>query len=183
MEQAQSHRDQQQDQAHVSLLCIDRSRKLSPWETEQLQLSTPSTIVVLTKSDLPAETNFDPSTCDCPTVETSCIEQEEFVREAERESDCEAFGLGRLKGMILETVNDSTADRTVVSSTIARATQSLREAQTSVSIALEATQSQAGEEIVAAEIRQALEGLGQVVGTVYTDDILDLVFGRFCIGK
>ena len=40
-----------------------------------------------------------------------------------------------------------------------------------------------GQEIVAAEIRQALDALGQIVGTVYNDDILDLVFGRFCIGK
>ena len=29
----------------------------------------------------------------------------------------------------------------------------------------------------------ALEGLGQVAGAVYTDDVLDRVFRRFCIGK
>jgi tRNA modification GTPase len=40
-----------------------------------------------------------------------------------------------------------------------------------------------GEELVAAEIRLALEKLGKVVGAVYTDDILDRVFSRFCIGK
>jgi len=40
-----------------------------------------------------------------------------------------------------------------------------------------------GEEIVAAEIRIALVELGKVVGTIYTDDILDRVFSRFCIGK
>jgi tRNA modification GTPase len=42
---------------------------------------------------------------------------------------------------------------------------------------------QAGEELVAAEIRHALDQLGTVVGTVYTDDILDKIFSRFCIGK
>jgi len=40
-----------------------------------------------------------------------------------------------------------------------------------------------GDELVASELRRSLEALGQVVGAIYTDDILDLVFGRFCIGK
>ena len=39
------------------------------------------------------------------------------------------------------------------------------------------------EELAAAEIRVALEELGKVVGAVYTDDILDRIFSRFCIGK
>ena len=49
--------------------------------------------------------------------------------------------------------------------------------------ALMAAESNAGQELVAAEIRIAIDALGRVVGTIYTDDILDLVFGRFCIGK
>ena len=39
------------------------------------------------------------------------------------------------------------------------------------------------EELVAAEIRLALEELGKIVGAVYTDDILERIFSRFCIGK
>jgi tRNA modification GTPase len=39
------------------------------------------------------------------------------------------------------------------------------------------------EELAAAEIRVALEELGKVVGAVYTDDILDQIFSRFCVGK
>jgi hypothetical protein len=41
----------------------------------------------------------------------------------------------------------------------------------------------AGDELVAAELRGALHYLGEVAGVVYTDDILDRVFSRFCIGK
>jgi tRNA modification GTPase len=41
----------------------------------------------------------------------------------------------------------------------------------------------AGEELAAAEIRLALEEVGRVVGAVYTEDILDRVFSRFCVGK
>lgn len=38
-------------------------------------------------------------------------------------------------------------------------------------------------ELLALELRGALEELGALVGAVYTDDILDRIFSRFCIGK
>jgi tRNA modification GTPase len=38
-------------------------------------------------------------------------------------------------------------------------------------------------ELLALELRGALEQLGEMVGTVYTDDLLDRIFSRFCIGK
>jgi len=38
-------------------------------------------------------------------------------------------------------------------------------------------------ELVALELRSALEELGEMVGAVYTDDLLDRIFSRFCIGK
>jgi tRNA modification GTPase len=38
-------------------------------------------------------------------------------------------------------------------------------------------------ELLALELRGALEQLGEMVGTVYTDDLLDRIFSRFCVGK
>jgi tRNA modification GTPase len=38
-------------------------------------------------------------------------------------------------------------------------------------------------ELLALELRGALDQLGEMVGVVYTDDLLDRVFSRFCIGK
>jgi tRNA modification GTPase len=38
-------------------------------------------------------------------------------------------------------------------------------------------------EIVALELRSALEHLGGLTGAVHTDDLLDRIFSRFCIGK
>jgi tRNA modification GTPase len=38
-------------------------------------------------------------------------------------------------------------------------------------------------EILALELRCALDQLGELVGAVYTDDLLDRIFSRFCIGK
>jgi tRNA modification GTPase len=37
--------------------------------------------------------------------------------------------------------------------------------------------------LVAAEVRLALEEIGKVVGAVYTEDVLNRIFSRFCIGK
>jgi tRNA modification GTPase len=41
----------------------------------------------------------------------------------------------------------------------------------------------AGDELVAAEVRVALAALGNVVGHVAADDVLDRIFSQFCIGK
>lgn len=38
-------------------------------------------------------------------------------------------------------------------------------------------------ELLALELRLALEEIGAMVGAVYTDDLLDRIFSRFCIGK
>jgi tRNA modification GTPase len=38
-------------------------------------------------------------------------------------------------------------------------------------------------EILALELRGALDALGEMAGAVYTDDLLDRIFSRFCIGK
>jgi tRNA modification GTPase len=177
-QQAQSHRAEQEDQAHVRLFCIDRTQAPSQWEWAQLGQSRPSTIVVLTKTDLlPLNSSAGQSLAsqirrtnfEGPIVHTSCVD---------------LTGLDRLRDEIAIAVLDSdNSDLSVVSSTVLRASESLRDATDSVQHALDATHQRLGEEIVSAEIRRALEGLGQVVGTVYTDDILDLVFGRFCIGK
>ena len=38
-------------------------------------------------------------------------------------------------------------------------------------------------EVMALELRGALDELGALVGAVFTDDLLDRIFSRFCIGK
>ena len=48
---------------------------------------------------------------------------------------------------------------------------------------IERAQASKSEELVAAELRIALDELGLVAGETYTVDILDRIFSRFCIGK
>jgi tRNA modification GTPase len=64
-----------------------------------------------------------------------------------------------------------------------RCREGLSKASLALRSAAEAVATTFGDELVALELRLALEELGKVVGAVYTDDILDRVFSRFCIGK
>jgi tRNA modification GTPase len=38
-------------------------------------------------------------------------------------------------------------------------------------------------ELIASDIRSALNHLGEITGEVTTDDLLGNIFGKFCIGK
>jgi tRNA modification GTPase len=38
-------------------------------------------------------------------------------------------------------------------------------------------------ELLALELRLALDQVGEMVGAVYTEGLLDRIFGQFCIGK
>lgn len=59
---------------------------------------------------------------------------------------------------------------------VERCLQSLRRAHTAVLY-------EDPPEILALELRGALEELGEMVGAIYTDELLDRIFSRFCIGK
>jgi tRNA modification GTPase len=70
-----------------------------------------------------------------------------------------------------------------VASTAARCSDSISRANGGLAAAQQCAEQSAGDELVAAELRLALDELGKVVGAVYTEDVLDRVFSRFCIGK
>jgi tRNA modification GTPase len=59
----------------------------------------------------------------------------------------------------------------------------LQRAKKSLELALESTVSGRSGEFVAVDLMAALDAIGEVVGAVTTEDILNSVFSRFCIGK
>ncbi|MBV8383230.1 MAG: hypothetical protein JOZ63_11525, partial [Planctomycetaceae bacterium] len=75
------------------------------------------------------------------------------------------------------------ADGDPIASTGARCRESLCHASESLQSASETLRLGGGDELVAIDLRQAVDELGKVVGAVVTDDILDRIFRRFCIGK
>jgi tRNA modification GTPase len=69
------------------------------------------------------------------------------------------------------------------SSLSARVAGSLREARTALDQARQTHGSAVGHEFVAMLVREALDPLGEIGGAVFTDDLLDRIFSKFCIGK
>ncbi len=159
---AQAMTQSKQQQAALVLFCIDATRPLNDWEASQLRGdSSAPRLIVLTKTDVGNHSHaaVDPI----------------------RTSSASGLGLPQLRQEIYARLADDS--RHAVTSTALRCHESLRLARTSLDQARVAASDSLGEELVAAELRVVLEALGQVVGAVYTDDILDRIFSRFCIGK
>ncbi|MGZ0169540.1 MAG: tRNA modification GTPase [Planctomycetales bacterium] len=93
-------------------------------------------------------------------------------------------GLDELRELIADTLSRSSqGERQFVGSTAARSRDSLRRSRESLQRAHGEADARLGDELVAFETRAGIETLGEIVGTIYTDDLLDQIFSRFCIGK
>jgi len=161
---AQSATAEQGRLAQLQLLCLDASRPINPGERALLNEHAPGRLVVWTKCDLSSRGPDMPA-----AIQTSSTSGEgiELLRR-------------RLREAVLAL---SASDAEVVAGTAVRCQDSLRLAAECLARALAIVASGCAEELVAMELRAALEELGKVVGAVYTDDILDRIFSRFCIGK
>lgn len=95
----------------------------------------------------------------------------------------EQSSVEKLRSVMSSNLNAGNRDEELIGSTAARCQESLRHALESVRRARELVDISAGDELVSMELRDVLDHLGRIVGVVYTDDILDRIFSRFCIGK
>ena len=67
--------------------------------------------------------------------------------------------------------------------TNARHFEALRHAKRSLVLALESLDQEQSSEFVAVDLRKSLDSLGEITGEVTTDEILNNIFSKFCIGK
>jgi tRNA modification GTPase len=137
------------------------SRKLSE---SNGQTNGPTEIVVLNKSDLPEDNDWK----DFPALRISCVTGE---------------GLPRLQKEILARIRrqnlrpeSAVAINTRHRDCLRRASESCDRARTAMGKGLSG-------EYVAIDLDQALRAVGEVIGIVDVDQILDSVFSQFCIGK
>lgn len=98
-------------------------------------------------------------------------------------SSISGMGLKKLKLGIQAALELETQDGSTVASTAARCRETLVDAASGLAAAADVTRAGGGHELVSAELRIAIDAIGRVTGAVYTDDILDSIFSRFCIGK
>jgi tRNA modification GTPase len=161
---AQEATRRQQRQAEIELLCLDATRELT---SDQAQAAKEQAhcerVVVFTKTDQPRR---------APPI-AGAIET----------SSRTGAGLNRLRARLRDFGRTGNSETTVVAATALRCREGLRCAAEALARAHRLAASARGEELVAAELRETLSHLGEVAGVVYTDDILDRIFSRFCIGK
>ena len=156
--------------ADLILFVLDASRPLTPEERELWQAirrQQKRTVVVWNKTDLQA-------------VHPALDEAENYTQ---AEVSCKTGeGLENLKKLITADVTEAqTADGLMISNL--RHYEALLRAQTELESALIRLQAQAGGEIYAEHLRGALAQLQDLIGEVTPDDVLGIIFSKFCMGK
>ncbi len=160
--------------ADLVLLVLDSSEALKSEDRALFsELGGKSVLVALNKGDLPAR--LDKKTLErelpqkWPVIPCSCIEKD---------------GTQKLEQAMLSLILNGRVEmpQGAVIGT-ARQRDLLEKVSKELGRACEGCRQSLSDELIASDVRQALDHLGELVGEVYTDDILDLLFKQFCIGK
>jgi tRNA modification GTPase len=156
--------------ADLLLLVLDASHP-APTLPPQIQarLAHQICLIVANKADLPPHSSSTAFLPDCPRVPVSALH---------------LTGLDELRQMILTLIESSLQvpdpEAVLVS---ARHANALQLAQSTLQQASALLHTHTPPELVAAHLRQALSHLGDILGTIDNDRMLDKLFGEFCIGK
>jgi len=149
----------------IGILCIDARSGMSNQDRKLSQRIPPDQLlIVATKCDQVA-VDRPPFATDATSVKTGA-------------------GIEALQMAIVSKLTELelTAD-TLVPSTAIRCLGAIEQTLEALATCLDGITGYHSEELIASEIRYAIGQLSEVVGAVYTDDILDVIFSRFCIGK
>jgi len=92
-------------------------------------------------------------------------------------------GMDVLENALLEKVNLSHINTSETLVTNIRHVEALKQTQNSLDRVLENIHNPVTSDFLAMDIKQALHYLGEITGTVTTDDLLENIFTKFCIGK
>jgi tRNA modification GTPase len=158
------------EQAELILHVVDSSEPFTEEDRNYLsELDGKKRIVVLNKADLPAQL-LPPSTLDPQhSISVSCLTGEgiQSLKDAIRN----LVWSGEIKAEMLEVMINS------------RHQDALNRARAATERTLDALRQDATLELVALDLRIAVNAIGEIVGKTTTEDLLDMIFSQFCIGK
>ncbi|MDD3587362.1 MAG: 50S ribosome-binding GTPase, partial [Thermoguttaceae bacterium] len=100
-----------------------------------------------------------------------------------RTSAATGEGINSLLETIQERLRGNYLPCEAVVSTAVRCRGVLEDARAALESVCLLCQEEGDEAVIASELRIALEKIGLVTGEVHTDDILENIFSRFCVGK
>lgn len=154
------------------LLYVFDSTQLTPEEVEQdiQSLRRPGLplLAIANKIDLAQDSIPQP---DFPEVTFISISAKEKLH------------IEQLKKLIYESSIKSQLNTNELLVTNIRHTEALRRTEQALTRVLQGIDSHVTPDFLAIDIKQALHYLGEITGTVTTDDLLENIFSKFCIGK
>lgn len=159
-------------QSSVLMYLFDVTEMTSDFLKEDLAKLDAEKIPMLligNKTDLPSESAYREQFQDF----------ENILWVSSKEGDNVEAIIEALKKMVWDGSLDQ--DETIV--TNARHFEALKNADTALSEVLNGLDQNLSGEMVALDIRSALDSLGEITGEVTTEDLLGSIFSRFCIGK
>lgn len=157
-------------ESDVILLVLDSSRAVTPEEKElwaDIQQENKRTIIVLNKSDKPS--------AGMPDLEN--LPSYKQISVSCKKGD----GVNALKTALTAPLNGAEQDGLMISNL--RHYEELLRAQTELESAQLQLAKNAGGEIYAEHLRGALGHLKDLTGEVTPDDVLGVIFSKFCMGK
>lgn len=156
--------------AELVLLVLDSSRPVNSLDEEIInKIMDKRVIVVINKKDIKSkEFQIPDSLKNKPIIEISALTGE---------------GIEELKELIFNTTITGRYAQEGVVVTKLRHKQALEKALQAIHNAVKSFRENEPLEITAMFLREGLSFLGQIVGVVTTEEILDLIFNEFCIGK
>lgn len=168
------------EKGDVVLFVMDSSRPLTPNETSLITMITRrrgnrGVIFVSNKTDIPAGMGAN-DTAFLNSLERSCV-----VSISARTGS----GIESLKEMMERAAGivEFQPEEFSVVVTNVRHHDALVRALSRLELALHSLNEGRSGEFTSLDLRAALESLGEIIGVVTTDDILNSIFSRFCIGK
>jgi tRNA modification GTPase len=159
--QAQALGRQQTERGDLVLLCLEAGLELLPTEEGLVRQTDPPVLRVSTQCD-----KRRPSRQAADWLITSAVTGQ---------------GLSELKAAIADRVRQRT--QPALAPSLSRCRHHVETCLAHLRRAHHIVLFSDPPELLALEVRGALDQLGEMVGAVYTDDLLDRVFSRFCIGK
>ena len=156
--------------AELILHVLDASEPLTTYDHDYFaEFASKKQIVIRNKTDLAAKLELPALPVAAPVVDICCLNGAgiEALKDAIKNL---ALSGGIKAGMLQVTINSRHQDA------LKRARAAAQ--RTAAALAGEATL-----ELVALDLREAANAIGEIVGKTTTEDLLDSIFSTFCIGK
>jgi tRNA modification GTPase len=158
--------------AELILHVLDASEPLTSADENYLaEFAGKNRILVLNKSDLPTKLLLPPGTSSLQLATCNVCSLSGQGMEALKDAIKNLVWAGRIEAGMLQVMINS------------RHQEALGRARAATLQTIEALRADASLELVALDLRIAVNAVGEIVGKTTTEDLLDSIFSQFCIGK